>query len=59
MTVTAVPIVHRVPCVGYVLQEADKPGALDGKKAASLGAKGKQMGILKVGTNITLLLSGL
>ncbi len=54
MKITTVPIVHRVPCVGYVMQELDRPGPLDGKKAAKLGARGPQMGMLKNGHDVTL-----
>ncbi|KAL6079318.1 Ribonuclease BN [Balamuthia mandrillaris] len=54
MKVTAHPIVHKVPCLGYVVEEPERAGALDAKKAASLGAKGKEMGLLKAGKDVTL-----
>jgi len=51
---SAYPIKHKVPCFGYVITEKDKPGSLDSKKAAQLGAKGAQLGVLKSGQDLTL-----
>jgi ribonuclease Z len=52
--ITAVPIEHRVPCVGYVISERLRPGPLDAKRARALGAQGQQMGALKAGKDVTL-----
>eukprot|EP01083_Nonionella_stella_P045244 121590_1 len=52
--VTAHFLNHCIPTYGYVVQEPIKPGKLDGKKAMSLGAKTKQLGILKSGKDVTL-----
>jgi len=53
--VSAYPLVHKdVACFGFVFQEPEKPGQLDGKKAAQLGAKGKDLGLLKSGKDIVL-----
>eukprot|EP01105_Mastigella_eilhardi_P007466 TRINITY_DN18900_c0_g1_i1.p1 TRINITY_DN18900_c0_g1~~TRINITY_DN18900_c0_g1_i1.p1 ORF type:complete len:316 (-),score=64.35 TRINITY_DN18900_c0_g1_i1:99-1046(-) len=52
--VTVYPITHKVPCFGYVLCEPEKLGVLDAKKAAQLGAKGKELGMLKSGKSVTL-----
>eukprot|EP01121_Diplochlamys_sp_Union-15-3_P012703 TRINITY_DN3847_c0_g1_i5.p1 TRINITY_DN3847_c0_g1~~TRINITY_DN3847_c0_g1_i5.p1 ORF type:complete len:178 (+),score=43.01 TRINITY_DN3847_c0_g1_i5:357-890(+) len=40
--------------ISYVIQEPEKPGSLDAKKAAQLGAKGKLLGMLKAGKDVTL-----
>lgn len=53
-SVLCVPITHKVPCFGYIVKEPDRPGNLDAKKAASLGAKGKELGVLKSGNPVTL-----
>jgi ribonuclease Z len=37
LTVWAAPLRHRVPCVGYVVAEADAPGRLQPEAAAALG----------------------
>jgi ribonuclease Z len=52
--VWAHPLQHKVPCFGFVVQEADKPGQLDAKAAASKGAKGAELGRLKAGQDVTL-----
>lgn len=53
-SVTAYPILHKVACFGYVIVEPDKAGQLDAKKAAQLGAKGKELGQLKMGKDVQL-----
>lgn len=45
---------HDVPSHGYHFIMNDKDGSLDGKKAISLGAKGKELGLLKAGKDVTL-----
>ena len=52
--VYACRITHRIETFGYVFIENDKLGRLDAAKAKSLGAKGKQMGDLKNGKDVTL-----
>jgi len=52
--ISAFPLRHKVPCFGYIVTEPDKPAALDARKASSLGAKGKDMGLLKAGKDVTL-----
>lgn len=54
MSVISIPIKHRVPTVGYIFIENDKPGSLDVNKAKEQGASGKQLGILKSGDDIIL-----
>eukprot|EP00003_Mantamonas_plastica_P012241 TRINITY_DN22197_c0_g1_i1.p1 TRINITY_DN22197_c0_g1~~TRINITY_DN22197_c0_g1_i1.p1 ORF type:complete len:347 (-),score=121.20 TRINITY_DN22197_c0_g1_i1:22-1062(-) len=54
ISVVAVPIQHRIECFGYVLQEPEKRGKLDAKKAKALGAVGKQMGQLSSGKDVEL-----
>ena len=47
------PLKHRIPCFGYVIQESDKPGKLDVEKAKSLGVKpGPDLGLLKSGKSV-------
>jgi ribonuclease BN (tRNA processing enzyme) len=38
--------------LGYVVTEAEKPGALDARRAAALGVKGKDLGRLKAGEDV-------
>ena len=60
ITVRAVPITHRIPCFGFVVEEADKVGALDVEKAKSLGvAPGPDYARLKNGETIIILGTGL
>ena len=47
------PLKHRIPCFGYVIQESDKPGKLDVEKAKKLGVKpGPDLGLLKSGKSV-------
>ena len=48
----ACPVKHapQLECFGYVFREPDSPGVLDSKMALELGAKGRQLGQLKVDT---------
>jgi len=52
--VFAAPIDHRVTCYGFSITEADRAGALDAKGAAERGVKGKDLGLLKGGQDVTL-----
>ena len=54
LKVYACPISHRIQTFGYIFIEPDQLGKLDAAKAKSLGAKGKQLGLLKNGQDITL-----
>lgn len=45
---------HDVSSYGYHFIMNDREGSLDGKKAMKLGAKGKDLGLLKSGLNVTL-----
>ena len=52
-TIKAVPLKHRIPSFGYVIQESDKPGKLDVEKAKRLGVKlGPDFGLLKSGKSV-------
>jgi ribonuclease Z len=53
-SVTACPMVHRIPAFGYVFKEPDQPRVLDGQKAKQLGASGQQLGQLKAGSDVVL-----
>ena len=54
-TVTAVPLKHSIPCVGYVLTEKDLPGKLDVYFLKSKGIpSGPLFGKLKSGESVTL-----
>ena len=53
-SVTACPMVHRIPAFGYVFREPNQPRVLDGEKAKQLGASGKELGQLKAGLDVTL-----
>lgn len=54
LTISAYPLSHRIPAFGFVLTEATRPGPLDFKLAASRGARGPQLGLLKNGEDVTL-----
>jgi len=57
--IKAVPIKHRIPCFGYVIQESNKAGTLDVEKAKRFGVKpGPEMGKLKSGQSIIVSGSG-
>jgi len=51
--VSAYPLTHKVACFGFLFKEPDTI-ALDGKRAAQLGAKGPQMKLLKEGKDVVL-----
>ncbi|RIX53603.1 ribonuclease Z [Paenibacillus nanensis] len=54
-SVSAGPLVHRVPCFGYRIAERSTPGPLLADKAKSLGVKaGPLFGKLKSGETVTL-----
>ena len=58
-TIKAVPLKHRIPCFGYVIQESDKPGKLDIEKAKKLGVKpGPDLGMLKSGKSVIAIGTG-
>lgn len=52
LRVDAAPLVHPVQSLGYVLTEAERPGALDARRAAALGVRGKDLGRLKAGEDV-------
>jgi len=54
LKVQAYLLTHTVPAYGYIIEEFDRPGALDVDKAKSLGAQGPQLGLLKAGKDIKL-----
>ncbi|KJE98173.1 hypothetical protein CAOG_09171 [Capsaspora owczarzaki ATCC 30864] len=51
---SAHPLVHRVPCFGYVLEETVNEPRIDPAKAASIGVTGKLIGQLARGDPVTL-----
>jgi len=53
-SVTACPMVHRIPAFGYVLKEPPQPLILNGEKAKKLGAQGPELAKLKSGHDVTL-----
>lgn len=54
-TVSAWPLVHRVPCFGYVLQEAPHPGRFHPERATALGIPvGPLYGRLQAGQAVML-----
>jgi ribonuclease Z len=53
--VSAHPLVHRVTCLGYVLQEEPLPGRFHPERARAAGIpEGRAWGRLQAGTDITL-----
>ena len=54
ITVTACPMVHRLPCYGYVLSEQQSLPKIDAARARKLGAEGAQLGILKSGVSVNV-----
>jgi ribonuclease Z len=52
--VSARPLDHRVPCFGYAITEADRPGRLDAERAAALGISGRDLGVVARGEALTL-----
>lgn len=54
-SLAAYPIAHRLPCFGYVLEEAPRPGAFHPHRAKALGVpSGPLWGRLQQGESITL-----
>ena len=53
-SVDAFPMVHRVPAFGYVFREPEPELVLDGNKARSLGVQGRDLGVLKSGSDVSL-----
>jgi ribonuclease Z len=54
-TVTAVPLHHRIPCFGYVIQEKERPGHFDAAAARAFGVpEGPLFGRLKSGETIVM-----
>lgn len=49
---TASPLVHRLPAFAYIIEELPTPGTLNSSLAAKLGAKPKDMAILKSGKDV-------
>ena len=54
ITIHAVPLTHRVPAYGFVIEESPKVGALDVIKANKSGCKGPQLRDLKSGKDVVL-----
>ncbi len=55
VALSAYPLVHRVPCFGYCLTEAPRPGRFDPARAAALGIPpGPLFGRLQAGHTIIL-----
>jgi len=48
------PIVHRVPCWGYVLKETPRPGKFSTEKAVGLGVPKSKLGTLAKNNPVTL-----
>jgi len=56
ITVSAHPLVHRVPCLGFVLREGPRPGRFHPGRARHLGVpEGRDWGLLQRGATVTLL----
>jgi len=54
-TVSAFPLVHTKPCMGYVMQEKERPGEFHVEKAKELGVPmGPMWGKLQKGESVTL-----
>ena len=54
-TVSAFPLVHTKPCVGYVMEEKERPGEFHVEKAKELGVPmGPMWGKLQKGESVTL-----
>ena len=49
----AAPLVHPVQSLGYVVTEPPRQGALDARQAAALGVRGKDLGRLKAGEDVS------
>jgi ribonuclease Z len=48
------PLKHRITAFGYVFEEPSRPGALNAARAVELGARGRELGKLKRGLDVTL-----
>ncbi|ALS27935.1 ribonuclease Z [Paenibacillus sp. 32O-W] len=54
-SVRCAPLDHRVPCLGYRIEERDRPGRLDSERAKQLGVPfGPLFGALKRGEDVEL-----
>jgi ribonuclease Z len=51
--ISAAPLVHRVPTVGYSIQEQSRAGTMLADKAKALGVYGQEFRILKAGNDVT------
>ncbi|HEV8631688.1 MAG TPA: ribonuclease Z [Thermoanaerobaculia bacterium] len=55
VAVRCLPLEHGVPCFGFRVEEAPRPGSFDAERAAALGvAPGPAFGILKAGGSVVL-----
>jgi ribonuclease Z len=55
VTVSCLPLRHRVPSFGYRVEEHDRPGELDAERACELGVPvGPLLGLLKRGETVRL-----
>ena len=54
LAVHATPLQHSMPALGYILLEKEQPRELDARKAMGMGAKGKELGLLRAGQDVTV-----
>lgn len=52
LTVTALPLRHRVPSFGFRFSESTRPGRVDSDRAAQLGVVGPELGRLQRGETV-------